>query len=99
MNIGANAFNGCSGLMSILIPTSVTDIGKFVLYDSIPIIITISLLPLHLPFIGAGLFDGCSGLNDIKFSLSLRSLLPYNWTTNNSKLFTVLDYLFDFLSW
>ena len=37
--------------------------------------------------------------NDTMIFLPLRSLLPYNWTTNNSKLFTVLDYLFEFLSW
>ena len=57
-SIGANAFDGCSGLTSITIPSSVTSIGEHAFYGCSGL--TSITIPSSVTSIGAYAFSGCS---------------------------------------
>ena len=57
-SIGANAFDGCSGLTSITIPSSVTSIGEHAFYGCSGL--TSITIPSSVTSIGAYAFYGCS---------------------------------------
>ena len=62
-SIGANAFDGCSGLTSITIPSSVTSIG-WGAFDGCSGLTSITI-PNSVTSIGAYAFRGCSGLTRV----------------------------------
>ena len=71
-SIGANAFDGCSGLTSITIPSSVTSIGEHV-FDGCSGLTSITI-PSSVTSIGAYAFSGCSGLTSITIPSSVTSI-------------------------
>ena len=62
-SIGANAFDGCSGLTSITIPSSVTSIGEYT-FDGCSGLTSITI-PNSVKSIGTSAFSGCSGLTRV----------------------------------
>ena len=62
-SIGANAFDGCSGLTSITIPSSVTSIGEHAFYGCSGL--TSITIPNSVTSIGTSAFSGCSGLTRV----------------------------------
>ena len=62
-SIGANAFDGCSGLTSITIPSSVTSIGEYTFYGCSGL--TSITIPNSVKSIGTSAFSGCSGLTRV----------------------------------
>ena len=62
-SIGANAFDGCSGLTSITIPSSVTSIGEYTFYGCSGL--TSITIPNSVTSIGTSAFSGCSGLTRV----------------------------------
>jgi len=72
ISISANAFNGCSNLKSITLPSSVTSIGtKAFAYCSS---LTSVTLPDELASIGAQAFYKCTGLLGIELSRDLTTI-------------------------
>ena len=63
LGIADYAFNGCSGLKSVVIPNSVTSIGDFAFEDCSGL--TSITIPNSVTNIGIGAFAGCSGLTSI----------------------------------
>ena len=61
--IGDYAFNGCSGLTSLTLPSGVTEIGSFACYGCSGL--TSLTLPSGVTEIGYSAFSGCSGLTSI----------------------------------
>ena len=61
-SIGEEAFRGCTSLVSIEIPNSVTSIGDYAFAESGLTTIT---LPSSVTSIGIGAFSGCANLNEI----------------------------------
>ena len=74
-SIGANAFDGCSGLTSITIPSSVTSIGEHAFYGCSGL--TSITIPSSVTSIGAHAFWGCSGLTSITIPSSVTSIEKY----------------------
>ncbi|MEG1528945.1 MAG: leucine-rich repeat protein, partial [Clostridia bacterium] len=71
-SIGEYAFDGCSGLTSITIPTSVTSIGAHAFYDCSNLkSITI---PNSVTSIGGWAFLGCNGLTSVIIPSSVTSI-------------------------
>ncbi|MBR3179108.1 MAG: leucine-rich repeat domain-containing protein [Clostridia bacterium] len=69
--IGTKAFENCSGITSVLIPNSVTQIERaFPGCTSIKEIV----IPDSVTFIGFGCFDGCSALKEIVIPNSVTTL-------------------------
>ena len=61
--IGDYAFNGCSGLTSLTLPSGVTEIGSFAFYGCSGL--TSLTLPSGVTEIGGYAFSGCSGLTSL----------------------------------
>ena len=64
--IGYCAFWGCSGLTSVTIPSSVTEIGPFAFSDCRSL--TSVTIPSSITKIGDNAFSGCSGLTSVYVS-------------------------------
>ncbi len=71
-SIGDYAFNGCSGLTSINIPSRVTSIGNYA-FDGCSGLTSIEI-PNSVISIGESAFYGCSGLTSINIPSSLTSI-------------------------
>ena len=61
--LGDYVFNGCSGLTSLTLPSSVTKIGCYALFNCIGL--TSLTLPSSVTAIGSEAFKHCSGLTSI----------------------------------
>ena len=61
--IGANAFNGCTGLTSVTIPNSVTEIREYAFYDCTSL--TSITLPNSVTKIGELAFRNCTSLTNL----------------------------------
>ena len=68
--IGLYAFNGCSGLESIMIPNSVTKIGSFAFAGCNGL--TSVEIPNSVMEIGKGAFDGCNLPESVKKELTAK---------------------------
>ena len=73
--IGAWAFNDCSGLTSITIPDSVTSIGDYAFYNCSGL--TSIVIPDSVTSIGNSAFSGCSGLISVTIGNSVTSIGNY----------------------
>ncbi len=65
-SIGFDAFRGCSGLTSVVIPNSVTSIGEQA-FDGCSGLTSIEI-PNSVTSIGSCAFEGCSGLKEVHIS-------------------------------
>ena len=70
--IGENAFDGCSNLVSVKIPTSVTSIGNRAFSGCFGL--TSITIPTSVTSIGESAFSGCSGLTSITIPTSVTSI-------------------------
>ena len=68
----ASCFEGCSGLTSITIPSSVTSLGRSCFSDCSGL--TSITIPSSVSSLGDGCFGGCSGLTSITIPSSVTSL-------------------------
>ena len=70
--LGVSAFNGCSGLTSLTIPSSVTSIGEsaFAFCSGL----TSLTIPSSITSIGDWAFSGCSGLTSLTIPSSVTSI-------------------------
>ena len=84
-SIGNNAFNGCTGLTSVIIPESVTSIGGRAFYNCNGL--TSVTIPGSVTSIGDEAFSGCTGLvksaypntfNESPYPYSNGIAVPYN---------------------
>ncbi len=71
-SLGASCFDGCSGLTSITIPSSVTSLGDHCFYDCRGL--TSITIPSSVTSLGASCFSGCRGLTSITIPSSVTSL-------------------------
>ena len=71
-SIGAYAFDNCSSLNSVSIPSSVTSIGDNAFYQCSGL--TSVIIPNSVISIGLNAFAGCSGLTSVTISTSLTSI-------------------------
>ena len=71
-SIGYSAFNGCTGLASIIIPNSVTSIGFGAFCGCTGL--TSIIIPNSVTNIGFGAFCGCTGLTSITIPNSVTSI-------------------------
>ena len=70
--IGDNAFDGCSGLTSVIIPNSVTSIGYGAFFNCSGL--TSVTIPNSVTTIGDYAFRGCSGLTEISIPNSVTTI-------------------------
>ena len=66
------AFYGCSGLTSVEIPSSVTEIEVYAFSGCSGL--TSVEIPSSVTKIGKGAFSGCSGLTSLKIPMSVREI-------------------------
>ena len=71
-SLGASCFEGCTGLTSITIPSSVTSLGDGCFQDCSGL--TSITIPSSVTSLGGGCFSGCSGLTSITIPSSVTSL-------------------------
>ena len=71
-SLGASCFEGCSGLTSITIPSSVTSLGDGCFQDCSGL--TSITIPSSVTSLGDGCFQDCSGLTSITIPSSVTSL-------------------------
>ena len=71
-SLGEGCFEGCSGLTSITIPSSVTSLGASCFYNCSGL--TYITIPSSVTSLGASCFDGCRGLTYITIPSSVTSL-------------------------
>ena len=71
-SLGASCFEGCSGLTSITIPSSVTSLGASCFEDCSGL--TSITIPSSVTSLGWSCFSGCSGLTSITIPSSVTSL-------------------------
>ncbi len=73
--IGDNAFLGCQGITSVIVPSGVYIIGKkaFAYNENLETV----MLPKGLEHIGSGAFNGCSSLSSIKLPDGLATIGNY----------------------
>ena len=71
-SIGTDAFNSCSSLASVTIPSSVTSIGNAAFIDCSGL--TSIVIPSGVTSIGNSAFNGCSGLTSIDIPNSVTSI-------------------------
>ena len=69
------AFSGCSGLTSLTIPSSVTEIGSYAFEDCSGL--TSLTIPSSVTSIGWYAFEGCSGLTSLTIPSSVTSIGYY----------------------
>ena len=74
-NIPSNAFVGCSGLTSVIIPNRVTSIGSNA-FDGCSVLTSITI-PDSVTSIGSSAFIGCSGFTSITIPDSVMSIGNY----------------------
>jgi hypothetical protein len=74
-SIGNSAFNGCTKLSSMTIPTSVTNIGDYAFYGCTGL--TYLTLGVNVANIGNYAFYGCSGLSSMTMPNSVTSIGDY----------------------
>ena len=67
-SIGASAFDGCSGLTSLVIPSSVTSIGASAFRVCSGL--TSLVIPSSVTSIGELAFDGCNSLKNVQYQIS-----------------------------
>ena len=70
--LGGLAFRGCSGLISLTIPSSVTSIG-YSAFEGCSGLTSLSI-PSSVTSIGSGAFEGCSGLTSLTIPSSVTSI-------------------------
>ena len=71
-SLGASCFDGCSGLTSITIPSSVTSLGNSCFFWCSGL--TSITIPSSVTSLGESCFKGCSGLTSITIPSSVTSL-------------------------
>ena len=71
-SIGNNAFNGCTSLTSIVIPSGVTSIGDGVFFNCSSL--TSIDIPSGVTSIGIGAFQSCSGLTSVTLGNGVTSI-------------------------
>ena len=74
-SLGASCFEGCSGLTSITIPSSVTSLGDYCFPGCSGL--TSITIPSSVTSLGDGCFQDCSGLTSITIPSSVTSLGDY----------------------
>ena len=79
-SIGDNAFNNCSSLTSIIIPSSMTSIGDYAFRDCSSL--TSIVIPSSITSIGYYAFYGCSSLTIICEASNEPSGWDSNWNSN-----------------
>lgn len=67
--IGDNAFDGCDGLTSVIIPNSVTELGYWAFRNCSGL--TSVIIPDSVRSIGQGTFQGCSGMTGVTIGSSV----------------------------
>ena len=80
--IGENAFNGCCGLTSIILPSGVTSIGAAAFKGCSGL--TSLTIPPGVTEIGRGGFAGCSALTSISLPSSLTSIYSFAFSDCSS---------------
>ena len=71
-SIGGDAFGGCSGLISVVIPNTVTDIGNYAFADCNAL--TSVIIPNSVTTIGYGTFKNCINLTYVAIPNSVTTI-------------------------
>lgn len=89
--IGTNAFQGCSVLKNLTLPTRLTQIGDAAFASCS--VLTEIVIPEGVKIIGADAFKWCSGLERITFPSTLENLVASKGTgTDTNERIHALDY-------
>lgn len=84
VEIRSSAFSGCSGLMGITIPNSITSIGDWA-FDRCSSLTNITI-PNSVTSIGNYAFSNCSGIKNLVFEDGTETLkLGYNYRSSGTK--------------